>query len=72
MRVGKFNCIVSAVFVLTLAGTSAAQRSAATDPLPSWNDNQTKQAIIAFVERVTKEGDSGYVPPGAARRHLRQ
>ena len=33
----------------------------AQDPLPSWNDTSTKKAIIAFVERVTKEGSPDFV-----------
>jgi phosphoserine phosphatase len=32
------------------------------DPLPSWNDTAPKQAIIAFVEKVTKEGSADFVP----------
>jgi phosphoglycolate phosphatase-like HAD superfamily hydrolase len=35
---------------------------AQTDPLPSWNDTTPKKAIIAFVEKVTKEGTSDFVP----------
>jgi hypothetical protein len=31
--------------------------------LPSWRDGPTKAAIVAFVERVTTEGGSDYVPP---------
>lgn len=33
----------------------------AADPLPSWNDSAPKQAIIAFVEKVTKEGSTDFV-----------
>jgi hypothetical protein len=33
------------------------------DPLPSWNDGTSKQAIVAFVERVTTEGSADFVPP---------
>lgn len=33
------------------------------DPLPSWNDTAPKKAIIAFVEKVTKEGPPDFVPP---------
>ena len=32
------------------------------DPLPSWNDTGPKKAIIAFVEKVTKEGSPDFVP----------
>ncbi len=36
--------------------------STAADPLPSWNDGPTRQAILAFVARVTKEGSPDFVP----------
>jgi len=39
---------------------------AQSDPLPSWNDGATKQAIVDFVAAVTKEGGPDYVAP--ARR----
>jgi hypothetical protein len=35
----------------------------ADDPLPSWNDTAHKNAIIEFVERVTKEGSPDFVKP---------
>lgn len=35
----------------------------AADPLPSWNDTAPRQAIIALVETVTKEGTPDFVPP---------
>jgi phosphoglycolate phosphatase-like HAD superfamily hydrolase len=35
----------------------------AQDPLPSWNDTAPKKAIVAFVEKVTKEGSPDFVPP---------
>ena len=41
----------------------AAPGSTADDPLPSWNDGPTKQSIIDFVTRVTKEGGPDYVAP---------
>ena len=34
----------------------------AADPLPSWNDTVPKKAIVAFVEKVTKEGSPDFVP----------
>jgi len=33
------------------------------DPLPSWNDTLTKQAIVEFVSRVTKPGGPDFVAP---------
>ena len=35
----------------------------ATDPLLSWNDTGTRQAIVEFVEAVTTDGRDGYLPP---------
>jgi phosphoserine phosphatase len=37
--------------------------SAADDPLPSWNDGPTKQAIVKFVTEATREGSAAFVPP---------
>ena len=38
------------------------QATGAGDPLPSWNEGRTKNAIRDFVGRVTKEGSSDFVP----------
>ena len=35
----------------------------AADPLPSWNNNPPKQAILDFVSQVTKENGKRFVPP---------
>src|SRR5687768_3701385 len=35
----------------------------AQDPLASWNEGASKQAIVDFVARVTKVGGKDYVPP---------
>ena len=35
----------------------------ADDLLPSWNDGAAKQAIVSFVEKVTKEGSPDFVKP---------
>lgn len=35
----------------------------ASDPLPSWNDGNAKQAIISFVTAITDEGDAAFVKP---------
>ena len=48
------------VIVVGAAGVSVR---AADDPLPSWNDTAPKKAIIAFVDKVTKEGSVDFVPP---------
>lgn len=44
--------------VLCLTSLSLAQQS-----LSSWNDGKTRQAIEAFVERVTTPGSADFVPP---------
>jgi phosphoserine phosphatase len=33
------------------------------DPLPSWNDGAAKQAIVGFIDRVTKAGSPEFVSP---------
>jgi phosphoglycolate phosphatase-like HAD superfamily hydrolase len=44
--------------LLFAAGSLHAQ-----NPLPSWNDTAPKKAIVAFVDKVTKEGSADFVPP---------
>lgn len=46
------------VYLSILLSAAAAQSQ---DPLPSWNDTAPKKAIVAFVEKVTKEGKRNYV-----------
>jgi hypothetical protein len=53
----------AACFFVWLTLVATAQMATAADPLPSWNDGATKQAIVKFVERVTKEGGPEFVPP---------
>lgn len=36
--------------------------SKSDDPLPSWNDGALKEDIIAYVEKVTKEGSPDFIP----------
>ena len=49
-----------ALLAIVIAGLTTAY---AQDPLSSWNDGPTKQAIVAFVAKVTKEGSPDFVPP---------
>jgi len=49
-----------ALLTITFAGLTTTR---AQDPLPSWNDTAPKKAIVAFVEKVTKEGSPDFVPP---------
>jgi phosphoserine phosphatase len=58
-RRGRQN-LLTAVLVGLVALTSG--NACAQDPLPSWNDTAPKKAIVAFVEKVTKEGAPDFVP----------
>lgn len=49
-------------FLAAALASAAASQALAADPLPSWNDGPTKQAVIAFVRRVTTEGGPDFVP----------
>lgn len=48
---------------LGLLSLAFALPAHAADPLPSWNDGPTKQSIVTFVEKVTKQGSVEFVPP---------
>jgi hypothetical protein len=54
--------------IATLLASSAASLiadralQAQGDPLPSWNDGASKQAILGFVSEVTREGSANFVP----------
>ena len=43
---------------------TATAPATAPDPLPSWNDGATKQAITAWVGNVTEKGSPEYLEPG--------
>jgi len=55
---------MTVLFLFLLTFISSADVTPSTnDPLPSWHDTVTKQAIIAFVRTVTTDSSDGYVPP---------
>ena len=56
-----FRPAVSALVLLLAASAALAQ----DDPLPSWNEGETKRAIIAFVDSVTTEGGASYIEESA-------
>lgn len=70
----KLKIRISALLLIVLAGLiiSCQQQHktvslktttvAATDPLPSWNEGATKNAIIDFVSKTTKEGSEDFIP----------
>jgi hypothetical protein len=47
---------------LILAAQLTSPLFAQEDPLPSWNEGASKQAIVEFVEKVSKEGSPDFVP----------
>lgn len=49
---------------LALALLLATPAFGQDDPLPSWNDGPTRQAIIDFVTAATTEGGPGFIAPG--------
>jgi phosphoserine phosphatase len=54
----KLPVTLVAAFLLIVAPAAAAQ-----DALPSWNEGEAKQAIVAFVAKVTTAGGPDYVKP---------
>ena len=48
---------------LTIAAALLTTAAFAADPLPSWNGTARKQAIVQFIEKVTKDGSPDFVPP---------
>lgn len=52
------RALMAALVVLAIPATALA------DPLPSWNDGDTKKAITTFVESVTREGSPDFVAEG--------
>jgi phosphoserine phosphatase len=50
--------IVGGLMLAALASFSAW----AADPLPSWQEGAIKQAIVAFVDKTTREGSPDFVP----------
>ncbi len=56
----KAVAAILAGLVMLAAPPLAAQ---SPDPLPTWNNGQSKQAIRAFVRKISKPGTPDFVPP---------
>ena len=54
--------VLNLMLATTAVGLSGIPAQAQSDPLPSWNEGATKQAITAFVARVTTQGGPDFVP----------
>ena len=58
----ELRLVLSAFLVFWGANAPAQETASSVDPLPSWNDTTSRQAIIQFVEKVTKQGSADFVP----------
>lgn len=58
----KFHSNLRSACLFAFCLATALELRAQNDPLPSWNDTAPKKAIVAFVEKVTKEGSPEFVP----------
>ena len=54
--------VVSCKNETTTTTADENQKTEVTDPLPSWNDGPTKNAIMAYVDNVTLEGSANFIP----------
>jgi phosphoserine phosphatase len=61
--VTTFRINLARAATVILIAASSTGPSLAQEPLPSWNDTAPRKAIVAFVERVTKQGSPDFVPP---------
>ena len=52
-----WKILLAALVLILFSGFAQA-----ADPLPSWNDGDAKRSIIDFVNRVTSEGGSDFIP----------
>ena len=51
------------LLIVFLALPTSLPAIAAGNPLPSWNEGASRQAVLDFVAKVTKKGGPDYVPP---------
>jgi phosphoserine phosphatase len=60
----RFLLTTAATFSILFAPALPILREvqAGADPLPSWNDGPTKQAILNFIARVTQQDSPDFVP----------
>ena len=62
----SFNTVQRVVTTLALILTlvACAANQSGSDPLPSWNEGDSKHRIIGFVSQVTDQDGPEFVPPG--------
>ncbi|WP_427871495.1 HAD family hydrolase [Flavobacterium sp. MMS24-S5] len=56
------SCKKSATLTAPTENKQTETTANSGDPLPSWNDGALKKDIIAYVEKVTKEGSPDFIP----------
>ena len=59
----RFLLMTATALPILLGPALPISLRAQTDPLPSWNDGATKQAIVTFVAQVTQQGGPDFVLP---------
>lgn len=59
--ISMFALVVLTVVQGTWLPANAQEADSKRDPLPSWNDGASKQAILDFVARVTTDGSPDFV-----------
>ncbi len=59
----KLSILIGLLFLYLIFSNCSV--STESDPLPSWNEGETKSAIIEFVSEVTNQNSSNYVPIAA-------
>ena len=60
---GFLTLLLSGLAACTTDRAQPVAPAVAVDPLPSWNDTLPKEMLIAYVQRVTREGSADFVPP---------
>src|SRR6185295_18708410 len=68
--VKKKSLLLLIVVVLTVIGCSDAEKNKAVTlseknvalPLPSWNDGETKRAILSYVQKTTDTTSADFIP----------
>ena len=60
MRLAPISAVLGTAFAFALGSSPVAAQTG--DPLPSWNEGKSKQAVLAFVGKVTTQGSPTFVP----------
>ncbi len=58
----KTKALFIAISIIASLIMPAMAADVGSDPLPSWNDGKTKQAILDFVAATTTQGSADFVP----------